>query len=241
MSLWKNISLYKYQRIDKINNQKGIDQWDKILFSVCEVFGLTEFQLDSLSLKKDGIKKVAKLTNKVSAIFASELRLMPVKRLGYYSINYDAGSMRFGQYVELSFFLQQPIEQAAHRVLASISHVPFFKNDSGKHGNKSEYFLSQPIEKVLGTVKLFIERFTAFNKEYTSLFGLSEEIEDAEEKQTDRFNKTYGWQYSAEVIAKYERITLSEAYELPVRQALNALTYLKAKGEYELRQIKSKK
>jgi len=40
------------------------------------------------------------------------------------------------------------------------------------------------------------------------------------------------------LIKEHEGITLEQAFNLPVRQALNALAYLKSKGLYEEEQLK---
>ena len=50
--------------------------------------------------------------------------------------------------------------------------------------------------------------------------------------------RVFGWHYQTELVAAYERVTLSEAWDLPTVQYLNALAYLKAKGEYEREQMK---
>jgi hypothetical protein len=48
----------------------------------------------------------------------------------------------------------------------------------------------------------------------------------------------YGWIYQATIIADHERIKLSEVYELPTIQALNNLSYLKAKNAFDTDQMK---
>ena len=78
-----------------------------------------------------------------------------------------------------------------------------------------------------------------FNKLYSNLFGLDPNTHNGD-AQADGFNKRYGWIYSASQVAEYERITLDEAYGLPVCQAFNDLAYLKAKSSYEAEQIKRK-
>lgn len=43
----------------------------------------------------------------------------------------------------------------------------------------------------------------------------------------------YGWHYTTEQVAAYMRISLSEAWDLPTVEYLNAVAYLKARGEFE--------
>lgn len=232
MSGWNKISLFKFQEIERINSLEGLSDLDKILFSVCAVYDLTETQLD-----KKGARKASHMASVVQKIFEEKFDPQPQKRIGIYQISYDPSSMSFGQYVELHYFLQQPMPNA-HYVLASISNVFFKKNKSADHRKKAEYFLHQPVGKIVGTLKAFIERFTEFNNEYKGLFGLDQEVV-GEKAVGDIFNKRYGWIYSATQVAAHEGIALDQVFALPVRQALNDLSFLKAKVKYESDQLKS--
>lgn len=235
MSKWNKISLFKFQQIDQINATDGMAEIDKLLFSTCIVFDMTEYQLDQV-----GVNKATRLINKVSSIFSCKLNARPRKRIGKYFINYDISKITFGQFVELAYFLssKSPI-QNAHYILASVSRIPFFKYNSGNHRQRADYFLARSIPKVAGSMAEIVEQFTAFTNEYKSLFGLDEEINDGD-AQSNSFNKRYGWIYAASQVAEYERITLDQAFTLPVRQAFNDLAYLKAKGKYEAEQFKKK-
>lgn len=231
MSKWDKISLFKFQQINAINDNKGMSDIDKTLFSTCVIFDMTEYQLDNT-----GMKKAAKLIKKTELIFTTPLKPGAQKRIGKYIVNYDPSSLTFGQYIELSFFFQSYI-LSAHYALASITRKPFSKYNTEGHRRRADYFLHQPIEKVMGALSVFIENFKAFNNEYKGLFGLDKEV-NGEDAQSDKFNKWYGWIYSADQVAEYERIKLEEAFALPIRQALNDLSYLKAKGQYEAEQQK---
>ena len=53
------------------------------------------------------------------------------------------------------------------------------------------------------------------------------------------FNSLYGWFYSTKQVAEFNGISMDEAYKLPVVQAMNDLSYLKAynahmKAKYKL-------
>lgn len=221
---WNNISLFKFQQIDAIN-AKSIDDIDKILYTTCIVFNMTEYQLDNTDPQK-----ALKLTSKVSKIFENLFEPKPFKRIGKYFINYDVSKITLGQYIELSFFLSTNQIQNAHYALASVTNRKY------DHRKKADYFLHKPITKIMGSLKLIIERFSAFNKEYNDLFGLDKEVSG--DVQTNSFNKRYGWIYSASQIAEYERISLEQAFSIPIRQAFNDLAYLKAKTKYEAEQLK---
>lgn len=234
MSAWDKISLYKFQQIDKINATEGMSDVDKALFSTCVVFDMTEYQLDNA-----GVSKAVKLTKKVDKIFGAPADSRPRRRIGWWFITYDVSSMSFGQFIELSFFLHQNPVQHAHFILASISHAWKRANRSTDHRRKADYFLQRPISEIMGGLTLIKERYKEFTAEYKSLFGLDQE--STGDVQEHKFNKRYGWIYSASQVAEYERITLDEAMGLPVRQAMNDLAYLKAKATYEAEQFKKLK
>jgi hypothetical protein len=48
----------------------------------------------------------------------------------------------------------------------------------------------------------------------------------------------YGWIYQATIIAEHERINLADVFELPTIQALNDLSYIKAKNSFDREQMK---
>ncbi len=233
--MWDKITLYKFQRIDAIN-QRDIPEVDKTLFSVCEVFGLTEFQLDNMP-----VKKAAKLISKTEKIFLSPFNPKPVNWFGAYKVEYNPANITFGQYVELSYFLQSVKKDApirnGHYILASICNYPINRL-SNSHPKKAAYFLKAPIQQVIGTISKFTENFNDFNSKFTGLFGLSDDTE--EEVKQDKFNVRYGWTYSASVVAEYQRIPLNDVYKMNVKEVLNALSYLKEKAAYEERILKLK-
>ena len=48
----------------------------------------------------------------------------------------------------------------------------------------------------------------------------------------EKFNERFGWIYNVKRIADFEGVSMKEAWEIPVRQALNTLSYLKAYDSY---------
>jgi hypothetical protein len=227
---WSNISLAKFQQLDEINNRE-LEEIDKVLFSACIVFDKTEYEMDN-----EDPRKVVTMTTSMQKIFETPFNARSYAMIGKYLINYDISKMTFGQYIELAFFLSNKPIQNAHYTLATISHKRFKKHTASDHRRKADYFLEQPVEKIMGALKLIGENFGEFNKEYKSLFGIDREVHG--DVQEDVFNKRYGWIYSASQVAEYERITLDEAFALPIRQAFNALMYLKAKAKYEAEQLR---
>lgn len=80
------------------------------------------------------------------------------------------------------------------------------------------------------------------DKEFKGLFDFGDD-KGGDESDRGRDNGTgfmqrYGWIYQATLIAEHERITLQEVYEMPTIQALNDLSYLKAKNAFDADQMK---
>lgn len=79
----------------------------------------------------------------------------------------------------------------------------------------------------------FFASLEQFNKGFSGLFGKGQPgdyDEGTEGADEGTFASRFGWIYNAKRIADFENISLDEAYNLPLIQALNDLSYLK---EYE--------
>jgi hypothetical protein len=113
------------------------------------------------------------------------------------------------------------------------------KHMASDHRKKANYFLRQPIEKIIGCVNLITENFNQFNSEYKNFFGVDKDVYGEVEEQ--EFNKRYGWIYSATQVKEHEGITLDDAFAIPIRQAFNDLMFLKAKAKYDALQFKKMK
>lgn len=231
MKTWKEISLFTFQQLEKISNDPHLDELDKVCFCTCEVFGLTEYQLDNMAPKK-AAKKIRQVVKLMESKPEGKVR----KRIGKYTLNYDPADLTLGQFVELRHFLQGQVHSAQY-ALASIARVVGTTYKSDGHPIRADYFLRQPVADVLACLNCFAERYSEFLKGYNALFGLDVELYTVGE-QAKSFNRRYGWVYSATAIAEHERITLDQAYGLPIRQAFNDLMYLKAKGRYQAEEQK---
>lgn len=71
------------------------------------------------------------------------------------------------------------------------------------------------------------------NESFSALFGKSDGEEGGSESDSSEFDRTYGWIYNATMVAELERIKLDDAWELPVLQFLNDLSYLKIKRKID--------
>lgn len=227
---WKNITLGKYQQIERVN-KTDLPDIDKVLHTTCIVFNKTEYEIDN---EKPG--KVVNMISKMQSIFEAPLNTMACNRIGKYVVNYDVSRITFGQYIELSYFIANGLERNIHYILATMSCRWLSKHTPKDHRKKADYFLAQPVGLTVGAFNRIQESYNQFNSQYNYLFGVDPEVSG--NVQNDEFNKRHGWIYSATQVADHERITLDEAFSLPVIQAFNALIFLKAKGRYEMEQIR---
>jgi hypothetical protein len=200
-----------------------------VLYSASIVFGMTVKEIDDA-----GPKKAARLIQQISKMFTSPMPEIAPRRIGPYHLQYDVAEITFGQYIDLAFFIQRHFANA-HYILASMSSKRRRKYCAEGHPERANRFLEAPAASTIGAVKVILASFQAFNSQYPTLFGLpGESVSDG--ASNDRFNKRYGWQYNASAVAEYERISLDEAYALPVRNAFNDLIFLKEKVKYEIRE-----
>jgi hypothetical protein len=218
------LTLEKYKVIDAITSDKSLSEIDKTLYCICTVYDYTPEELD-----KEDPMKVVKMAAKMEKIFKFKISAPAI--IGIYKINYNISSITFGQYIELSYFFQFNAIDKANYIIASTARTLFKRS----HLRIAEYFNKKRIGVVSGAMARIRSGYLALNKEFGSLFGLDEEVhpEVSRESFMTYFNNRYGWLYSAEVVAAYERISVEQAYKLPVKQALNDLVYLKAKQKYE--------
>lgn len=227
---WNNITLGMYQQIDAVN-KTDMEDIDKVLHTACIIFGKTEYEMNN-----EKPERAVKMINQVNKIFSLPLQATAPSRIGRYDINYDISSITLGQYVELTFFIADDSEKHAHRILASMATKRLRKGNQPDHRTKADYFLQQPVEKVVGAARAIIENYELFNSQYKALFGNDTEV--TTNANDNGFNKRWGWIYSSTQVAAHEGIDLDKAYGLPIIQAFNDLMYLKAKNKYDMEQLR---
>ncbi len=218
------LTLEKYKAVDAIINDKSLSEIDKTLYCICAVYNYAPEQLD-----KEDPRKVVMMAAKLEKMFKFKITAPAI--IGIYKINYDISSITFGQYIELSYFFQFNAIDKANYILASVSKS-FIKRSHDKIAN---YFSNKSIGVISGAMAKIRAGYVALNKEFGALFGLDDEVHPDANKDSfmTQFNNRYGWIYSAEAVATYEKISVEDAYKLPVKRALNDLVYLKAKQRYE--------
>ena len=88
----------------------------------------------------------------------------------------------------------------------------------------------------------FLSTIQKLDRSFTGLYGETIDKNRDEGGGSNRggskFIEYFGWQYSTKLIADYENCTVTEAYEMSTIECLNALSYLKAKTDYDNEQIK---
>jgi len=218
------ITLEKYKAIDAITADRSLSEIDKTLYCICALYDYAPEQLD----KEDPLK-VIKMAAKMEKVFKFKISAPAV--IGIYKINYDISSITFGQYIELSYFFQFNAIDKSNYILATVATSIIKKS----HSKIANYFSSKSIGVISGAMAKIRAGYVALNKEFGALFGLDDEVHPDANKDSfmTQFNNRYGWIYSAEAVAMYERISVEQAYKLPIRRALNDLVYLKQKQKYE--------
>jgi hypothetical protein len=229
---WSDVTLAQFQQINEIESRQ-LSDIDKVLYSICVLYNKTEYELDNTEPIK-----VTKMMQSVEQLAAPSIS-KPAKRIGKYFVNYDVSSITFGQYIDIAFFISNNPVKYAHYILASMSKVWGRKYSSDNHRKRAEYYLQQPVSKTMSALGAIRESFDEFNNQFKTLFGIDPEVSG--NVQNDDFNKRYGWIFSATQIAQHEGVALENAYELSVRRAFNGLAYLKAKGKYEMEQLRKSK
>lgn len=218
------LTLEKYKIIDAITSDKSLSEIDKTLYCICTLFNYSPDALD----KEDPLK-VVKMAAKVEKAF--KFKITTPVYLGIYKISYNISNITFGQYIELSYFFQgNPVENGNFIIATCAKGL-----HKSTHITRAKYFLKKNISSVAGAVSKIREGYTALNKEFGALFGLDDEVHPEANSNSfmTQFNNRYGWIYSAHAVAVSMGISVNQAYNLPIKEALNELVYLKNKQKYE--------
>jgi len=209
------MTVEKYQRIYEISVTTP-DTIEQVAFMICEVFGKNEIEVNELSADK-----FIKLSNKLQ-------KQIDTKQPWYNWIDLqtDATKITFGQFIETSVWLKNSPIEVLHLVGASL-----LKKWQGSHMDAADYLLQSPVFCIFDQVNDYVSSLNKLIKSYRGLFG--EPSGNEEEDKPHVFIEQYGWLYSAKQVADYEGIPLDKVYDLPVIQALNDLSYLKAKQNFD--------
>ena len=220
---WNKITVEMYQYINEIN-ETDMDQIDKVLFTMAFLTGKSEEEFDKINKYK-----FAQLQRQFKQRFEQlNVQGKETERIKDFKFNFDVRKITLGQYIEVQHFYKNNYLNNLHLIASSFSTC---KNYS--HVERADKILKMPLLPVLFNVKKFIEVIKKLSDEYSGLFGIEDMEQEEFKPLTNGFNEQYGWIYSAQKIAEFERIKLYEAYDLPIIQAFNDLAFLKAHQEYE--------
>jgi len=220
---WDKITVEMYQYINEIN-ETDMDQVDKVLFSMAFLVGKSEQEFDKINKYK-----FAQLQRQFKQRFEQlNVQGKETERIKDFKFNFDIRKVTLGQFIEVQHFYKNNYLNNLHLIAASFSTC-----DKLSHVERADKILKMPLLPVLYNVKKFIEVIKKLSDEYSGLFGIEEMEEEELKPLTNGFNEQYGWIYSAKKVAEFEGIKLDEAYDLPIIQAFNDLSYLKAHQEYE--------
>ena len=212
------MDLQQYQRIAEFHNDKD-DQVTQVALIVSDLFKYSHEEIDNMEPKK-----FLRLSKKVTKIF-NKLNKKPF--FSKYKFITDASKINLGQFIEVQHFIKQGEIKAMHLICASIW------KDKRDHKIKAQSLLSVNVRHILIDYTKFLVSFSELIQSYKGLFEVEEsEDEEANYEKPHPFIEQYGWIYSAKQVANYEGISLDEAFELPILQAFNDLSYLKSEQSY---------
>jgi hypothetical protein len=212
------MTVEQYQICYAINNTVT-DEVERLAMIICELYNLTPEQVDSMQ-GKQFIKYVSKMNKALNTDFKKPF----YSRL---KLKTDAKTLTFGEFIECQYWLKQDAIEVLHLVAATL----IIKKNKD-HEATANKVLKLNVNRILNDCLKFIE--------YKGLFEIKEnddedfETFDKKEKlKTHPFIERYGWIFSAKQVAEFNGISINNAYELPILQALNDLSYLKSKQDYE--------
>jgi hypothetical protein len=90
-------------------------------------------------------------------------------------------------------------------------------------------------QQVLGGVLylcFFLSALQKFIAGYPNLFG-GADLDEGEEGDADEFTTYFGFLFNNKLISEFYAISIPQVFDMPVTEALNALSYLKAKAIYD--------
>lgn len=215
------MTVAQFQKVNEINTTTP-DTVERLGWIVCHIYGLTEAKVNAME-PKPFLKLLSKIEKQMTA---KPYRWQRIK------IQIDATKITLGQFIECQHWLKNDAIAALDLVAASL----LLKR--GNHKADAIKMKQRPFNQVLPKVQVFIESMNSMIGNYKGLFEVTEPVEGEEPEKLHPFIDRYGWIYSAKELAAYECITLEQAYTLPIIQAFNGLSYLKAKQSYDKAQAK---
>ena len=215
------MTVAQFQKIHEINNTTP-DTVERLGWIICALYNKTEEEVNDWNPKKF-FKYVARIEKQING---KPSKLLQTK------LQSDASNITLGQFIECQHWLKNDVIQSLDLVAASL----LFKRKD--HAADAERVRNKPFAFIYLQVQQFIESMNKLIQSYAGLFEQEETEDDEPKEKAHPFIERYGWIFSAKELATYEGITLEQVYDIPIIQAFNGLSYLKAKASYE--KMKSK-
>lgn len=158
---WDKITLGQFQDIYKLSSDTELDDMERISRAISIVYGLSEAQVDDLS-----ITKFNELAKSCAFIMTGDIPGKPVRSFYIgrkkYAINYKPQSLKHRQYVEILHFSEKPIDNM-HYIMASLVNPVRFgfklKNTAKLHSDLSERMLNAPFLAVYHSCIFFCKLY----------------------------------------------------------------------------------
>ncbi len=240
---WNKITVGQYQQIYPILLEDKWTRLDKLTKVISIVTGKSEEEVDSMPLNAlkeyDDIFNMPEVGKPISYIKVNGR---------HYRLCWDIQKLPAARYIEGKTFSQEGIINNLHMIMASCvmpsRKILWFyrdmKYDAAKHSEYANDMKDVPFVFAYNACVFFLQSIRELDKLFPILFGAGVERSDDQgpgDNIEEVFQRHYGWTYSAVLVAEHERITLDQAYELPVLQFINDLAYLKMKGKMEKAQM----
>lgn len=231
------LSVELFQRVKEIDSTTP-DTVERLGWMVCTVFDFPEDEVNLMSARR-----FARYCKRLNRQLAAKPRIG--RRV---DIETDAQKITLGQFIEAQHWLRDCTEPGDEISVMEFLAATLVKNRPADfdHPAETARMRTRHFADVLRKVQKFIESRNELIKNYAGLFDTAEGPEDEDievVKQNQKakehpFITQYGWQYSAKCVAEHLGLTLDEAFDKGILEALNTLAYLKAKAQYD--KIKNK-
>jgi len=209
------VTVKQYIHLEKIQSASENDV-EKLAYSICYLFDKSFEQVNELSERE--FLKLSKVISKVVTVKPYPVNLIRMQT--------DAKKINFGQFIECQEWLKST-DINPHMIAASIL------KKRGDHQKDAERILKKNVRLIIPYVSMFIQSFEKLILDYKYLFQVEKEEDDTEiKKKAHPFLTNFGWVFSAKEVADHLGITLNEAFDIGVIEALNTLAYLKSKQKY---------
>jgi hypothetical protein len=247
---WNELTLWQYQQLMPTitNPDKDWTELDAEVKRLCIVTGLTEYQIDSLSITAlNELRKELDFLNE--HIEGKPVNYIEVNKKRY-RINYDIKNMPSARYIESKVFSKDTLPNL-HKIAASMV-IPQKRNwygkwidqdyDASKHEEYAADMQEANFVDIYHSLVFFLSSLQKLDRNFKGLYDSGDDSggDDGEPSGYNgaSFIRIYGWHYTCYLIAAQENIRVKEVFEMKTIEFLNAMAYMKAKNSYDREEAK---